>query len=301
MNTPTRTVALCRADDFTPHPELIALLGEPADDEVCRISQALQAGRRPDLLVEITPQNQVIFGYPAVLASLRAGLHEIEVIVHDNLQGQHDAVVSMAVIDAALEHGGLDKLGVTRCLRRAHQLRSAIPYETVREYQKGDLLDQVTTRLSVSKRNGQRYLRLLDAPQEVQQAYADKKLSLTVAERAAGLSLDKKAELAAAIQGGEEPQKAVARFVKTPTGRHKQAYGAWLAFVKDLQRGLADMDGRFCQVRALSPEEAALVDRAIAELQALRASALIVNREQQAANLQALLAGGGQQQLRSPS
>jgi hypothetical protein len=272
-----------------PHPELLSLLSEPADDLVERTALALGAGSRPDQLVEATPDGQVIFGYPSVLAARLAGLRQVEVVVREDLNGQEDAAVALAVIDAALDRGGLDKLGVVRCLDRAHQLRGTTPCDVVRDYQRGELDEQVAAWLGVSVRNAQRYLRVLETPLEVQQAFAAGKLPLTVAGRIAGLRADDRAELADAIRAGEKPAKAAARFVKAAPNTHARAYTAWRSFHKNLERGLADMAGRFDQVKALSPEQAAVVDQVIAELQSLRSSARVLTSEQQGEQLQALL------------
>jgi ParB-like chromosome segregation protein Spo0J len=287
--TTTRTVARRPVTGLRPYPELLAVLGEPAEEEVERLARGLKAGRPQGLLAEVTPDGQVIFGHLAVLAAQSAGLDEVDVLVHEDLGGAPEAVVALTVIDAALERGGLDHLGTARALARAHQLRPQVPLDLLRDYQRGDLDRQLARRLGLSPRAAQRYLRLLEAPPEVQTAFTAGQLALTVAERVAGLPEARQAELAAALRAGEDPQEVVARFCKKASGRHPKAHAAWANFLQALRRGLPDLAGRADQVKALSPEDAELLDNTVALLRQVRRTAVVMTPEEKAAALRSLL------------
>ncbi len=282
-STPARTVARRHPDELTPHPELTALFGEPPDEEVARLAHLLRAGHIPDLLVQATPGGRVVYGYPVILAARRAGLDEIEVVVREDLASQDDCPVALSVIDAALERGNLSPLGIARWLRRAHQLIPTTPPEALREYQLGTLDQQVARRLGVSPRNAQRYPRLLRAPPEVQAAYEAGRLTLVAAGQAACFPPAQRADLTAAIRTGEDPRRAVARFLTAPVGRHIRVTASGRDLARDLQRVL----GRHLdQVKVLAPGEA--LDRAVARLQQLRSATPVVGPEQQAAGLRDL-------------
>jgi ParB-like chromosome segregation protein Spo0J len=285
----TRTLARRPVAGLRPHPELVTLLGEPADEEVERLARGLGAGRPQGLLIEVTPDGQVIFGRLAVLAAQSAGLDEVDVLVHEDLAGAPDAVVALAVIDGLLGRGGLDHLGTARALARAHQLRPQVPYPALRDYQRGDLTDQVARRLGVSRRSAQRYVRLAATPPEVQQAFLTGELHLTAAERVAGLPEARQAELAAALRGGEGPAKAVARFCTKAPRRHQKAPAPWANFLLALRRGLRDLEGRVDEVKTISTEEAELVDNTAALLRQVRGAAEVRTPEEQAAALRSLL------------
>jgi ParB-like chromosome segregation protein Spo0J len=287
--TTTRTMARRPVTGLRPHPDLLAVLGAPADDEVERLARNLEAGRPQGLLAEVTPDGQVIFGHLAVLAARSAGLDEVDVLIHEDLAGAPDALVAMAVIDGALERSGLDHLTTARALARAHQLRSELPLDLVRDYQRGRLDRQLARRLGISARAAQRYLRLLEAPPEVQTAFTAGQLALTVAERVAGLPQARQDELAAALRAGEDPSKAVAGFVKMPPARHQKAHVAWANFLKALRQGLLDLEGRAERIKALSTEDAKVVDNAVALLRQVRGAAAVMTPEQQAAALQSVL------------
>jgi hypothetical protein len=285
----SRTVARRRVAGLRPHPDLLAVLGAPADEEVERLARGLGAGRPQGLLIEVTPDGLLLSGYPALLAARSAGLDEVDVLVRQDLAGAPAAVVAMALIDAALERGGLDALTTARVLRRAHDLRPQVPFAARRDYQRGDLDEQLARRLGISDRAAQRYLRVAATPPEVQQAFSTGKLRLTVAERVQGLPQARQAELAAALRGGKDPKKTLARFCTLAPGRHQKAHVAWAAFVQALRRGLADLDGRADQVQTLSPDDAKVVDDAVALLQQVRGAAAVRTPEQQAAALRSLL------------
>jgi hypothetical protein len=291
---PSRAVAPRALQDLAPHDELFALIGEPAEGDVEWLARTQAAGRDTGLMPEVTPDGRVIFGYEVVTAGRRAGLGKIDVILRADLDGQAPAVVRMALIDAALERGDLTPLGTARCIARAHQLRSAIPFESIRPYQRGVVDEQVALRLGVSLRTAQRYCRLVQTPAEVQAAFSSGKLPLTLAERAAGLSDARQAKLADALRGSKDACEVFARFVKVRGGRHAKTAAAWRALLKSLRRGLDDMDDRFQDVRALSPEDAAVVDIALRELEGVRKRAAVVTPQGQAAGLQALRDSMGQ-------
>jgi hypothetical protein len=292
-NALTRTIGRRRPGALKPHPELLALLGRPPDGEIDRLAESLAADRSLGLLPEITPGGLVLHGHAAVLAARRAGLRDMEVVVREDLVGRAKAVVALAVIDTALESGGLGHLEVARCLRRAHELRVRTPCESYRPYQLGDLVQHLAGRLGVSRRTALRYLRLMDAPREVQAAFTAGRLPLTVAERAADLPAAARDDLAAALRRGEHPRQVFARYVSRPAGRHKQRDRAWAAVIASLQRCLLELGGRADQIPSISAEDAAVVDQALAVLRQVRDGASVVTREQAEANLRVLLESVG--------
>jgi hypothetical protein len=256
--------------------------------EMMRLACCLAGGHAPGPMPEVTPDGRVVAGYAAVVAARRAGLGEMEVVVREDLAGQSDALVAMEIIDSALACPGLPQLDVARCVRRAHELRGEIDYEYVRDYQRGDLYEQVARRLKCSPRSAQRYDRLGGAPAEVRAAFTAGRVPLILAERAADLPLAKQADLAVALHGCTDPQKVLAQFVKMPGRRPRRAYDAFRALLTSLDGGLKDLDGRLGDVKALTPEDAALLDRAVEQLQAVRRAAAVVSPQQQAAAMQAL-------------
>lgn len=74
----------------------------------------------------------------------------------------------------------------------------------------GRLRDVIGNGMGMSGRTLDRYIRVLDAPREVQDAFRDGKISLVNASKAAGLSNEVQQQLATDLRSGTDPKLAVA-------------------------------------------------------------------------------------------
>ena len=242
-----RTIVRRHPEDLAPHPELLILFGEPSDKDIDRLARPLMRGEKTEILVEIAPENEVLFGYTAVLAARRAGLQEIEAILRADLTGRPETLVILAVIDAAIAHGGLGHLDLTRCVLRGQELGPQTPRDDWREYQIQFPELYLAKRFGLSDRNVQRYVRLAGAPLEIQLAYTAGRLSLALANLAAGLPHVTQDEIVAAIEAGDDPSQAVVQHLRRPPGRHKRPQSAWQALLKSLRQGFSDIEDRLDQ------------------------------------------------------
>jgi hypothetical protein len=112
----------------------------------------------------------------------------------------------------------------------------------------------------MSGRTLERYLRVLDAPREVQDAFRSGRVSLVDAGRVAGLPAEAQKRLAADLRAGADPVQAVAARLagKAPDPLHD----ALDTFFNSLERNLQALEPHVDQVRSLHPINVSTLERA---------------------------------------
>jgi ParB/RepB/Spo0J family partition protein len=226
-----------------PHPRQAGLFRPPPEHEVAELADDMKRNGQLQP-VEILPDGVLIAGHKRVAAATLLGWAEVDVWVRDDLANDPVAA-ERRLIEDNLYRRQLGPLEVARCYKRLKEMGRKTDYRWDLARERKDLRDVIGERLEVSGRNLDRWLRVLDhTPQEVQDAVAAGSLPITVAEKVAGLSEEHREQIAKAIREGGKPQEVVQAAVAKPDGRHKNARDAVGAFLKSLQRGLADLDGR---------------------------------------------------------
>ena len=119
-------------------------------------------------------------------------------------------------------------------------------------------------------RNLDRYLRVLEAPPEVQQAFDNNKLKLTDAARVGLLAPEQQQQIAKAIREGQDPKSAVHSRLKVETGQHKKVSAARNSLVRNLELALDDLGDRLADIRWVPPDQLEIVERGILLLSQIR-------------------------------
>jgi ParB-like chromosome segregation protein Spo0J len=253
----TKGIEKMAVASLKPHPRQAEFFSEPPPHEVAELAadMKLHGQLQP---VEIVPSGIIICGHKRVAAARLLGWTEIDVWVRTDLADK-PAEVERRLVEDNLYRRQLGPMAIARCYRHLKQLASKFaagadqPQRLAgREHE--DLRDQLARRLDMSGRNLDRLLRILEhAPAVVQHAVEAGRLPMTVAYQVAGLDPEVKKQIAAEIRSGVEPVEVVRRLVAKPDPRHKHGREAGLAFVKMLERGLVDLDGRVEQAGWFTP------------------------------------------------
>jgi hypothetical protein len=106
----------------------------------------------------------------------------------------------------------------------------------------------------------ERYLRVLDAPKEVQDAFRAGRVSLVKASRVACLPQKALEKLATDLRAGADPKRAIAAHRAGPAIDPRDA--ALGTFVRSLERNVEAMQGRAGGVRSLSAYDTQILGRA---------------------------------------
>jgi ParB family chromosome partitioning protein len=261
-----------KLERLSPHPRQGQFFLDPTTQEVKELAADLQRNGQLQP-VEALPDGTIVAGHKRLAAARLLGWAELTVWVRDDL-ADDPAAAERRLIEDNLNRRQLGPLELARCYRHLKLLEARRGAGGLSDSAKSDLRDAIGRRLGVSGRNLDRYLRVLDGtPPEVQAAVASKKLPVTVAERVAGLGKPVRERIAAEIRGGADPRKVVGPFLTKKSVQHRLPRDAKTAFIKSLERGLADLGGRVEQVHGITPEERKTLQRGRKLIERLQARA----------------------------
>jgi len=114
-----------------------------------------------------------------------------------------------------------------------------------------------------------RYLRILDAPQAVQDAVEAGTLPLTLAEKLVGLGTAQREQVATAIRAGDEPSAVVRQVLGAAPRRFRNATESKDLLVRALKRARGDLARRVGEVRWFSHAEEKALDEGARLIRAL--------------------------------
>jgi len=259
------------------HPKQSQLFPEPPLHEIQELAADM---RRNGLIypVEVLPDGTLIAGHKRTAAARLLGWTAIAVWVRDVLA---DDVVAAEkrLIEDNLNRRQMGPLGLARCYRHLKELEKAwggrLPDSEHRE-----LRDRIGMRLGVSGRTLDRYLRVLDTPQEIQDAVAADRLPVTVAERVAGLPNTTQAQIATEIREGGDVGKIVRRFLAAPSSRIRNANDVKDVLVRALERAAKDLNGRVGEIRWVTDRDEAAFQKMISLIREIRAQGRRLRRRQ---------------------
>lgn len=240
-----KTITRWPLDRLKPHPRQQALFSELDEQafndlvEDMRIKGQLQP-------VEALPDGTLVCGHQRIRAARQLGWSEIDVWVREDLAQEGPAAVEQRLITDNLHRRHLDKLDLGRCYLRLRELEASMPRDKRHAYSYGaDTRDVIARKLGCgSGRNLDRYLLVLQAPREVQDAFSQGKLSLVEAGKVARLSGDVQAEIGAEIRTGRHPKAVVRKRLtgsESLTQRYRQQCNEAAQLLRLLWR-LADQD-----------------------------------------------------------
>ena len=235
-----------KISSLRPHPKQ-AIFPDLPPDELNRLTESMKRGL--DEPVEILPDGTIISGHQRVKAAKRLGWKEIRCWVRHDLAEQGDEAVERRLIEANFHRRQLGPLDKARCFRRLLELERDKPRHNGEL--KGDLRDYFAKQFGYSGRNLERWVKLLDAPLEIQRAVTERKLKLEMGVDVAGLPKQTQEEIARAIGKGVEPKQAVAEYVATevsplaPDTAYNRFYRALEQALKVMGSRAKDVDMRW--------------------------------------------------------
>ena len=230
------------------HPKQDEMFGDISEEERRALADDMERNgqRQP---VEIRPDGTIIAGHQRVLAATLLGWAEIDVVVRYDLEEKGDAAVEKEFIDDNLIRRQLSPLARARCIRRLMEIEAGGRTGGLGWKGKEELKATMGRRLHVSPRSVSRYLLVLDAPPAVQRAFDQNQITLINAGKVALLGKSEQLEISKRIQAGEKAAKVITEYLSKPESRHKKVADAVAGFVRNLERGRQDLDGRVDEVR----------------------------------------------------
>jgi ParB-like chromosome segregation protein Spo0J len=229
-----------------PSPDAIAALADDITRNGLREPvEVLPPGNRAGL-----PGNTVLSGHSRLLACKRLGWPTVPVRVRYDLRDADAGEVERCLLEANQNRRHLDPLAKARVAERLFRIRTGAGGRRLSGRGREELRDVIGRVLGMSGRNLDRYLKVLAAPPEVQNAFRAGRVPLVLAGRAAGLPAKEQADVAARIRGGSDPKGAILAHIPPADGRHVKPADALGSFVRGLRRGRDDLADRVGEVRA---------------------------------------------------
>jgi ParB-like chromosome segregation protein Spo0J len=197
-----------KVSDLKPHPRQSQFFDKLPHHLLRDLAQDMEARGLKEPL-EILPDGTIVCGHQRTEAAKLLGWDEIDVWVNHELAEQGEHAILQRLIEDNIARRQLDRLDQVRCYKQLVELAPETPLEQQRSHQRGRLRDVVGTRLGMSGRTLDRYIRVLDTPREVQDAFKAGKISLENAGKVAGLSAESEDQLVADLRAGIDPKQAV--------------------------------------------------------------------------------------------
>jgi len=245
--------------DLKPHPRQAEFFQDLPFHLLRDLAQDMQDRGQKEPL-EILPDGTIVCGHQRTRAAKMLRWEEIDVWVNHELAAQGDLAVEQRLIEDNLTRRNLDRLDQVRCYKRLVEMARETPEQRRRSHQRGRLRDIVGSRLGISGRTLERYLRVLNAPREVQDAFKAGQISLVHASKVAGLPIKVQQQLAADLRADADPKQAVqARLA----GRKPDPLDATLGtFIRSLERNVEALEGHVTHVPSLSVYDTSILERA---------------------------------------
>ena len=215
--TPPLTTETRRLKDLVPFP-LQADTYLPLPDKEEKAFRASIAKHGIQECITILGPNQVelppetmIDGHRRVAVGIDKGINAAPVRVRHDLRHADWKAVVEAFINANKDRRQLCTLAKFRChVQRSLQGKALADLD---KSERLELKKHLSKAMTMSKKNVERYLRLLTCPKEVQQAVEHELVGLVLAEKVADLPTELQRKIARRIGKGHDPKKVIQIYV----------------------------------------------------------------------------------------
>jgi ParB-like chromosome segregation protein Spo0J len=254
-----RDVRKWKLKDLKPHPRQAELFPDLPTLLLRDLAQDMEARGLQNPL-ELLPDGTIVCGHQRRRAAELLGWEEIDVWVNHELARQGERAIEQRLIEDNIVGRKLHLLDQVRCYRRLVEMAQDTPAEQRRDHQRGRLRDVVGERLGISGRTLERYLRVLDTPSVVQDAFRAGRISLVNASKVAGLPQEAQQQLAEDLRAGANPKQAVAASL---AGRTPDPFEAVFGpFLRGLARYVPAVQPQAGRITKLAPGELTVLENA---------------------------------------
>lgn len=160
--------------------------------------------------IEIAPDGRILDGHTRWAAVKLLGWDEVPVLVRNDL-ADDEAALEQEFLTANSLRRKQTPLGAARCYRRDKELRT----QGRASNGEGNLRDQFAKVCGISGRHLEAWEKMLDLADTIQLCLERGTLGLTHGQKIAGMSLNKREQIVAAIEGGQNPKAAVRQFASS--------------------------------------------------------------------------------------
>ncbi|MBI3407205.1 MAG: ParB N-terminal domain-containing protein [Planctomycetes bacterium] len=190
------------------------------------------------------PPNTIIDGHQRRNALLMNGEKTAKVIVRYDLTDAKPAEIERIFLEANQNRRHLDPLAQARVALRQIELEKNRPRQLFRARDHDETRDRVGRILGMSGRNLDRYLRVLRAPVEVQNALRAKEIRLIDAGKVADLAEPTKAVIVKRLRAGEAAKIVIGEYLAGDRNETHSAKSALKYLTRQLAKAVLDLGDR---------------------------------------------------------
>jgi ParB-like chromosome segregation protein Spo0J len=245
--------------DLKTHPRQAAMFDDLPNLQLRDLAQDIHV-RGLEKPIEILPDGTIVCGHQRTRAVKLLGWDEIPAWINHELAAQGDLAVEQRLIEDNLVGRKMDRLDQIRCYKRLHDMAQVMPSGRRRSHQRGRLRDIIGERLDISGRTLDRYLRVVNTPREVQDAFRASNITLVNASKVAGLRKEAQEQLAADLRAGKDPKQA---FAARLSGRESTPFDAAMGrFIRSLEANTKPVEKELSNLKSLSLYDTSILERA---------------------------------------
>ena len=260
-----------RLADLIDHPHQPAYAGTTTKQDDEDLKRSISEDKLRDA-IEIIPENQaglpansIFDGHRRKVALLALGKKSAPVLVRYDLATADRATIDRLFLEANTVRRQLDPLAKAYIAAKQMEIEHSRPLADLLDggWETDELRDRIGKMLGISGRHLSRLLNVIRTPIEVQAAVRQKKLSIVLAEKVAGLSQLEQHEIAVRISAGDAPKSAVESVVGTAAGKPKCVETSFRRYLEALSKSVEHLGDGLEQIR-FSPEpgEITVLERA---------------------------------------
>lgn len=227
------------------HPRQAELFGDMPDEELHQLAAHMEVNDLEKPL-HIRPDGVVIAGHQRLRAAKYLGWAEIDVIVRSDLDEAGDSAVEKHLIEDNLIRRQLTPLGRARCIKALFEIEEggSLDWNFMARAQRKETIGR---RLGMSPRNVNRYLAVLTAPKEIQDAFDRGEIKLVDAGMVGSLPESVQQQIVARIRDGESARDVVSDH--SPARKSSDSVDAsFKRLLRALKREVALLQGKVAQI-----------------------------------------------------
>jgi len=217
------------------HPRQQELFGDIPDHELEVLARDMEENGQQHP-VEILRDGTIVAGHQRVRAARRLGWKKLKVVIRHDLDSAGPDAVEAYLIRDNLVRRQMRPLGKARCIRSLLELETGRQASNFGWREKERLKQSVGEQLGMGLRSVNRYLKILESPTEVQDAFDEGAVTLVDAGKVAGLNRQAQQEIAERIADGEPAKGVVKEFLRPDRNGTEQVGRSARRFFGSLRR-----------------------------------------------------------------
>lgn len=225
------------------HPRQRELFADLPDPELKQLAADMQKQglQHP---IEVLPDGTIVAGHQRVRAAKLLGWEKIDVVVRADLAAAGGAAVESYLIRDNFLRRQSTPLGKARCIQGLIEIESGRDTRNVGWREFSRLKKSIAEQLGMTDRNVGRYILLLKAPMEVQEAFDRGELTLTDAGRVGLLNPRAQQLVGERIADGESAKEVVKEALAKGKGDEDGVRRPLCRLIGALQREVPQLKGR---------------------------------------------------------